>query len=151
MESREGARGSRRMRVGLDATVYKSETRMRREFPGLALEHDPTTGEWWAEDAAGLKVCTEALDLRVGNIAMIGLLRELVGEEFGEGAAFIQTRVLYSGSHSGDVIKLSELEELEREAVLLVRQSRSAEVRAFADKMIQLIEAARQEGNPIVF
>ncbi|MDX8527425.1 hypothetical protein RFM68_23265 [Mesorhizobium sp. MSK_1335] len=58
--------------------------------------------------------------------------------------------VLYSGSHSGDVIEEPSFGELERE-LKLIESSPDAYVLEFADGLSELIRMARREKNPIVF
>ena len=62
--------------------------------------------------------------------------------------------VLSSGSHSGDVVTLKDVGRLESE-INLVRQKtdsfRSADLEKFLNSLLELIEAAKKQGNPIVF
>jgi hypothetical protein len=66
----------------------------------------------------------------------------------------LQTRVLYSGSHSGDVIEFELLPDLESEIRELLSRDRlklSDHAATFLKGMLELVEVAKTEKNPIVF
>ena len=93
----------------------------------------------------------EAVSHRLGNVALIGTLRDEVSRLIGP-ESFLERKVLYSGVHSGDTIPLQELDELSAELSRIRDIGRSsAYMRELAGALEQLIQAAKNEGNPIVF
>jgi hypothetical protein len=93
----------------------------------------------------------EALAHRLGNIALIGTLSDEVLQLIGP-ASFLERKILYSGAHSGDAIPLQELDELSAELNRISETGRSSPMmQEFVSALQQLIQAAKDEGNPIVF
>ncbi|WP_095200633.1 hypothetical protein [Mesorhizobium carmichaelinearum] len=138
--------------MGLDVAVFKSASTLEREFPGYRFQREPTTGECEVIHPEGVNLTWDdvmARDWRVGNIAHIAALRELIAGHLGEGSA-LERIVLYSGSHTGDAIEEPSFGELERD-LKLIEPSTDAWVREFADGLAELIGIARREKNPIVF
>jgi hypothetical protein len=64
------------------------------------------------------------------------------------------TKVLYSGTHSGDVLNASDLPQLQRE-IQMVKENAGGpaalEIQQFLGDIEELIRAAQEQGNPIVF
>ena len=61
-------------------------------------------------------------------------------------------KVLYSGTHSGDTIPVESLSVLAAELASISNAGpRSPELLEFIRSMEELIRAAKDEGNPIVF
>jgi hypothetical protein len=68
--------------------------------------------------------------------------------------SILLSKVLYSGSHSGDSIPVEQTLALRDELLQLkdsVEQPDCDHMKQFVSDMLELVEAARQEGNPIVF
>jgi len=64
---------------------------------------------------------------------------------------FVIRKVLYSGTHSGDVIPLNELGELSAELHHIRQIDRtSPQMHQLVDELEDLIQAAKDEVNPIV-
>lgn len=84
---------------------------------------------------------------------MIGSIREEM-LSFLDADALLLTKVLYSGSHSGDEISVQDIEKLDSE-IKRTRQrsgtSLSMSVERFLDDMTDLVSKAREERSPIVF
>jgi len=138
--------------VGLDVAVFKSLSALELEFPGYRFEREPRTGECWVvhPDSVHLDWKTvTARDWRVGNILHVGALRETIAGHLGEESALARI-VLFSGSHSGDVIGEPSFGELERE-LKLIESSSDPYVQEFANGLSELIAMARREKNPVVF
>lgn len=136
--------------MGLDAVVYKRLSVLESEFPGHRFQRDPETGECEAIHSQGPRIPWDAgmaCNCRLGNVSHIGELHNLLAERLGPGSA-LERLVLYSGSHSGDVIDQSSFEALEAELRLV---ESDLDFREFAEAMLMLIRTARQEQNPIVF
>jgi len=91
------------------------------------------------------------VERRLGNIAEIAKLREQISRLRGSESVVLQ-KVLHLGTHSGDSIPLDAIPALSAE-LNLIRSSRehSPEVQRFLTSLEELIRAAKDEGNPIVF
>jgi len=126
--------------MGLDAVVYlrpasvKDSRLLTDNHTELTLDETP------------------AIHKRLGDASMIawiaGEILPLVGKD-----SVLFSRVLYSGSHSGDSVRLEELNSLESEIKVLRenRSGRSSELESFLQDMSDLISKAREEETPIVF
>lgn len=90
-----------------------------------------------------------ARDWRVGNIAHVAALGDLIAGLLGEASA-LERVVLFSSCGVGDAVEESSFAELERE-LKLIESSTDPWVREFADGLVELIGMARREKNPIVF
>jgi len=143
--------------MGLDATVYRNHKNLA---PHLCerVKSDPGTGELYFPDEADERLFgssqLEACHERIGNIALIALIREEIAKAFGHQKSLLSRKVVYSGSHAGDSISFSEIDKLNVEIDELEKStmsSRSSELTAFIEQMRKLIAAAIREGNGIVF
>jgi hypothetical protein len=138
--------------VGLGAAVFKSISTMEREFSGYRFQREPITGECEVIHPEDVELGLDevvAYSLRFGDISHIGDMRAEIEEYLGEMSA-LERLVLYSGSHSGDIIEEPSFGELERE-LKLIESSSDPYVQKFADGLSELIAMARREKNPIVF
>ena len=96
---------------------------------------------------------------RIGNIAMVGFLWErLVDLEETSQKTFpvLREKVLYSGTHCGDMLTVADVELLRAEVddlrtILNFDRSMDAALIDFCDKMSSLIVAATELNKPIVF
>jgi hypothetical protein len=161
--------------MGLDAFIYcdcYEKGRLREPPPGGAqlcvgpdgfltreqndgtLESDLAWDEWREKRACEHRGGI-LLHHRLGNIALIGLLRaELQGDS--ERFPILATKVVYSGSHCGDFLRLEEIPQLQRELELLREfhcRSRDADrfMSGFREKMSELAAMAISVGKPIAF
>ena len=125
--------------MGLDAVVYLRSANAR-DSRLLKDNHTDFLNE------------TPAIHKRLGNASMIASIANEVLPLVGNDSVLF-SRVLYSGSHSGDSVRLEELNRLESE-IRVLRESplgRSSELETFLEAMSDLIMRAREEGTPIVF
>jgi hypothetical protein len=107
----------------------------------------------WRVDArehpGGLKVSE-----RLGNVATIAFLRETLDRQAADFPILVQ-RVLYSGSHTGDVIGVALFDALEGELRRIpdVRQAdaQGEHLLQFRERFGAVVRAARDPGKPIVF
>jgi len=140
--------------VGLNAVVYRKREHLQL---GPDEEHAtliPETGELYFEDPKldrKYLYKREAATHRLGNITAISILRgelsKLIGPE-----SLLERRVLYSGTHSGDFIPIGDLDQLSAELRRVRETGHSSPLmREFVSALQQLIQAAKDEGNPIVF
>ena len=84
----------------------------------------------------------------------IAALREEIELVAGTIPSFLRSRVLYSATHSGDVITVADMDQLESELQLIrlkTSDRSSVFLRCFLQDLTDLISSARSECNPIVF
>ena len=126
--------------MGLDAVVYlrpasvKARGLLTGNHTELSLDETP------------------AIHKRLGNASMIAWIADEVLPLLGKDSVLC-SKVLYSGSHSGDSIGLEELNRLESEIKVLRENpsERSSALENFLNDMSDLINKAREEGTSIVF
>jgi hypothetical protein len=145
--------------MGLDAVVYKSARQVRipatRDGRGIRVDKD--TGEVYSEGQQPVSLSRQdviAVKKRLGNISLIAALREEVARVLkNDDSSLVLNRVLYDGTHSGDVIEQDILDLLKKELSCLKMQDtqQSRELIEFIFDMEELIAAAEEQGNPIVF
>ncbi len=143
--------------MGLDATVYRN----RKNLPAHLRDKvtsDAESGAINVRDAADDRLFNssqlEACHERIGNIAFVAFIREEIAKAFGHQESLLSRKVVYSGSHAGDFIAFSEIDQLKHEIDELDKitsSSRSAELVTFIEQMRKLILAAIREENGIVF
>lgn len=160
--------------MGLDAAVFCDcfeKGLVRKPPPQPELVSVGQTGEpwlkWddpgadqnafyeWLKSRCDHDPLGELISHRLGNVALIGLLRELIGTRAAE-FPLILGRLLYDGMHAGDYISVSDLEPLASEVDRLtsVHSEDAAEegfIRGFEKQMAELVQVARSVRKPIVF
>jgi hypothetical protein len=127
-------------RVSLRSDKAGADENLFNEWLASACEHGPS-GQLVAR--------------RLGNIALIGFLRSQF-ENAPNHFSTLLAKVVYTGTHSGDFLSLSDIEDvasemLEVHALHCADASDEAILREFEACMIELVEAARTVGKPIVF
>jgi hypothetical protein len=141
--------------MGLDAVVYKSARNMPKVGIGVTRV-DELTGEVFFEGERIPQLRLEdvvAIQKRLGNVSRIETLRQEIGTLLGrDESSLLLSKVLYSGTHVGDVIGREHLDDLKEEIARLKKvETRPSELNEFIAAMEDLISAAQQEGNPITF
>src|SRR5437867_1354527 len=139
--------------MGLDAVVFRNIRNLEALCGQGHFEVDETTGEGLLKQYSKLRIprdCFFAVEKRLGNVAEIASLRELIGTALDPGDSLILSRVVCSGSHSGDSIKLDDLPQL-RDEVRLLKSQGMPGLHGFLESLDALLEAAEAEQNPIVF
>jgi hypothetical protein len=134
--------------MGLDAVVYRNPEKLRIFIQGSAYEIDEITGEVLFASATTNMVIAE--QVRFGNASEIAYLKNIIADYLDPIKSIIENKILYSASHSGDVIFLTELGILEHEMSFL-KKTGIPELQNFLDGLAKLIAAAYSENNPIVF
>lgn len=146
--------------MGLDAAVYKRLEELpftKEDLRFIAV--DPRTGQLDFEDAALFRAWSDKIKVvekRIGNIALVDLLKTELERVLGESSSntVLISRVLYSGTHSGDVISKEDLGSLRHEIALvrgITGHQISSELDGFLADMEELVTASERHGNPIVF
>jgi len=146
--------------MGLDAVVYRSKVNLPFDPDAVGAVLDESTGEYYVSDldlepAFEQKFPWEtriAADKRIGNIALVGFLRDQASRVLDD-RSIVLSRVLYSGVHCGDSIPIDQTFALRDELLQLGRSAKQldSDLKLFVTDMLELVEAARREGNPIVF
>jgi len=138
--------------MGLEARVYTSSERLP---PGVDLRItaiDPHTGEVTIDSDQQFI----AADKLLGNAAMIAwLLEQMAGLVRGIPKPLLVTKILYNGTHSGDMIHGSDFSQLKKE-IQVVRKNlgvgaAAPEIDQFLSDLEDLIGVAEEQDNPIVF
>jgi hypothetical protein len=146
--------------MGLDAAVYRRLEELpltKEDLRFVAV--DPRTGQVDIENAALFRAWSDKVKVvqkRIGNIALVNLLKAELERILGDSCSemLLINKVLYSGTHSGDVIPRDDLGSLKREIELvraIAGHRRSSELDTFLADMEELITASERHGNPIVF
>lgn len=140
--------------MGLDAVVYRKRAHLQLGHDEERAKVIPETGEVYFEDdklARKYDHQREAVAHRLGNAALIGTVNDEVSQLIGP-ESFLARKILYSGTHSGDVIPLSDLAELSAELDSIRKTGKgSPYLLDFLSAFEELIQAAKEERNPIVF
>jgi hypothetical protein len=142
--------------MGLNAVVYRNREHLPFNPDQLGATLDKRTGEYYVLDNTSGDLDQEAvvaLSRRLGNVNAIEELADTVRRLIGP-KSLLESRVLFSGTHAGDVIELDSMRQLSNE---LEQVRRKANVRhesvlsEFVRSMEDLVNVAVTEGNPIVF
>lgn len=94
-----------------------------------------------------------AISRRLGNLETVNYLYQKISEVLSVRESVILQKILYSGSHSGDKIDLTEIDRLELE-IKLIREKFNSEdscVLNFTDSLSKLCLVSIKERNPIIF
>jgi hypothetical protein len=146
--------------MGLDVAVYRRLDELpftKEELRSIAV--DPRTGQVDFEDAALFRAWSDkvkVVEKRIGNIALVNALKAELEKILGDSSSktLLISKILYSGTHSGDVIPKDDLGSLKHE-IALVRGiagcQKSSELESFLADMEELVTASEHHGNPIVF
>ena len=86
---------------------------------------------------------------RIGNVAHVAVLRKFASRSLGVKSLLV-SKVLYSATHCGDSIAVSELQPLASE-LLILEQTVDLDVQTFAREMLELVQTALNYGRPIHF
>ncbi len=137
--------------MGLSARVYTHFKRLSAAIDLDQLSVDPDTGEVTSESNEQFI----ALEKEFGNVSMIAWLASRMTDLlFDVPTSVLLSKVLYSGSHSGDFISSSDFPALQREIDVIRHrcgESQVPEIDRFLAKLEELIQTAQEESNPIVF
>jgi hypothetical protein len=138
--------------MSLDAAVFRGRQSLEKEFGLNDIELiDPLTGEHAYIDTSKPSPPSIfiAYETELANIATAGELRSLLRGRI-ENDSILLTKVLRDGSHCGDVIGSADIERLSQELQQIAGHEDEL-VRDLRCKLGKLIEASRQQANPIVF
>lgn len=135
--------------MGMDLTVWRREP---RPIPGVEaawLERDPQSGQWFSERVVPIPdECVAAARARVGNIAMLSHLREVLEPHRGRAPTILA--LVWEPGGSGRLFAGEDVRRLTAEShALLSRPSLDLDARALCTTLLELGGAAEREGNPI--
>jgi hypothetical protein len=143
--------------MGLDATVYRKKENLPFDADAVGALLDGITGEYYFSDAALDRMfpadMRRAVKKRIGNITSVSEIRQQVAKVLDEDSVVL-SKVLYSSTHCGDVLGKQFFPGLEQELSLLGAHAEKddfEQMRQFVADMNELMAAAKNEGNPIVF
>jgi len=97
----------------------------------------------------------ELVSHRLGNVALIGVLRERLSRR-PDAFPVILTKVVYDGTHCGDHLDLDQIGSLAAEIESLrtihcEEESIEKLLRQLERQMFELVDAAKRVGKPIAF
>jgi hypothetical protein len=142
--------------MGLNAVVYRNRERLPFDPDELGAVFDNDTGECYIDHdiSGGLDGdVVVALSRRLGNVSAVKDLADAVERSLGPNS-LLRSKVLYNGSHAGDVIGVDSLQHLSAELQQLRGRAPvcpEPAISEFIQGMEDLLRAALDEGNPIVF
>ena len=140
--------------MGLDAVVYTDKENLDLGSDGQSAKHDKKTGEVYFDDDGLSRKHRSKLrgaHRRLGNISSIAALRYEVGQLLGPQSVLLE-KVLYSGTHCGDVLSSESLPKLSAELVSIRKAGqRSPLLDELITSLEDLVRAAVSQRNPIVF
>lgn len=142
--------------MSLSAVVYRNRKSLGIDAEAEGAKKDPTTGEYYFDSPqrAFPQDFFIATDWQIGNVSSVAELRLELETLTGKKDLLIIEKCLYSGSHSGDLIELELLTPIETETLEILHRFRGsvpAGVEKFLSAMLDTIQVARRENNPIVF
>lgn len=142
--------------MGLNAVVYRNRKHLPFDPDPLGAVFDERTGECYIQNGASEGFDEQvviAVSRRLGNVSAIDDLADAVESSLGPNS-LLRSRVLFDGTHTGDVIDVGSLTQLRSEIEQVRRTACGRSQPLFSEfvrSMEDLIEAALNEGNPIVF
>ena len=141
--------------MGLNAVVYRNVRSLHLGCDRDRTRIEPVTGEVLFDDENLTRKYSShdlaAVSVRFGNLSEIAALREEITGILDTGSLMVQ-RVVYSGTHSGDVVPFELIPRLSAEVETIAKSpQQSVELRAFVRNIETLVGVALREGNPIVF
>jgi hypothetical protein len=146
--------------MGLDIVVYRTTSSAEANSALIRAKKDPYTGQYYYYFESSNpknqipRNQVVATKLRIGNNWAMAELREDLNQAAGSTGLPLLEWCTRDGSHSGDLIRYDLLGNLEHEIQYLFDARRlqiSMNLRVFLSKMLEAIQIARQEKNPIVF
>jgi hypothetical protein len=91
------------------------------------------------------------VEKRLGNIATVAYVREFLENNSPPSFPLLLERVVYTGTHSGDWLAARDVPQLLAETQTLQGLTNDPLILEFANAMVELAEASKATGNPIVF
>lgn len=144
--------------MSLNALVYRSQKNLGIDADAIGAIRNKDTGEYCFSTSEREMQFPPSLfiarEFWIGNISSVAELREEVNHLMQGHRSIVTEKCLYSGIHTGDVIKIDMLSDIEEEVRTLLtdrRDQMSPHLLSVLRGIMGLIEAAKREGNPIVF
>jgi len=145
--------------MGLTAVVYNTKDKIKNmyQLDTSLLLNDKLTGEVYLKDDHSASDIVEfntiLCEKHIGNIAYVHFLynklKTILTDE-----SIIISKILYNGSHSGDIIPAAEMEKLNEEIQCIkkhIDEKYDDEFTRFIITISELQEASITTNNPIVF
>lgn len=143
--------------MSLEAVVSRSRRNLRFDPEQVGAALDAKTGEYYLMDVEAERQvggdAVIAVERHLGNVSTVRFLSDAVGRLLGRRDTLLQTKVLFNGTHAGDTIEPVQFQRLASELAEIRKSNvdRFPGLSEFIRNMEDLIKAAREEGNPIVF
>lgn len=110
----------------------------------LWLEHD----KWYRDSCPHSGYLVER---RLGNMVSVACIREFLQNNSPNSFPLLLERVVYSGTHTGDKVAVSDVPQLLTETRRLQALTSDLSILQFTSDVIELSEASLATRNPIVF
>jgi hypothetical protein len=139
--------------MGLDAVVFRNVRNLEKIYGPDLFDVDNVTGEAILRANTAIKIPREAYVAtrrRLGNLLETTSLKEAAEKALGDPNSLIVSRVLQTGSHSGDSLPVEDYPKLSAEITRLRAQG-GEDLEIFVEAMESLLLAGEAESNPIVF
>jgi hypothetical protein len=144
--------------LGLNAVVYHSRATLSIDVESLGAVRNDLTGEYYfstpEHDGEFPREVFIAREFWIGNVEGVAELRDELSALLQGDQSILLEKCFYSGSHSGDLIDLVSLSALESEISTLLERRKlalSQYLLSVLRGMLELVETAKAENNPIVF
>jgi hypothetical protein len=145
--------------MGLDIVVFKNKKNLDiDEKNNKFFDVDEETGEVFIIDESTfnsnfLEDDFVAISYRIGNLAAVNQLYKSIAIIVQNDNSIVLNKILYNGSHCGDIIKCADFNQLKAEINYI--QSKldddSFDVKEFVLGMLEVLKVAEEENNPLVF
>ena len=122
--------------------------------PTLKGEAEISMDKWLEHDKWYCNSCSHAgylVSKRLGNIALVASVRDLLERNSPNSFPMLCTRVVYSGTHTADWIAAQDAPQLLDEARKLLGSTQDPLLIQFMNDLIELADASMATRNPIVF
>lgn len=139
--------------MGLDAVVFRNAAKLAKTYNIEVVGVDSQTGEAQISLADSVRLprdASVAARHRLGNLDEVVRLREAIAKVLADPESILLSKVLYSASHSGDVIGATEVPAMRRELAILI-SAKDTSLNTFISLMTELLDASEAEQNPMVF
>jgi hypothetical protein len=122
--------------------------------PTLKSEAEISPEQWLEHDQWYYESCSHAgylVSKRLGNMALVAQVRGFLERDSLTSFPILCTRVVYSGTHAGDLIAAEHAPQLVDEARKLRGTTEDPLIIQFMNDLIELADASMATRNPIVF
>lgn len=142
----------------LRAVVYINQKNLPADLFDYAVEVDKVTGEVYS-DAREFQIrfpkdMLTATKVELGSIVLVSDLYQKIEAIMDHPRSLVLSKILYSGSHCGDVLPVEDVPTLRKELHQIAQSyevSKDPAVARLLQQLRLLADKAEEQGNPIVF